>query len=235
MKLDLIAHRYVRLDVSGLTLRCYDINGNFTCHSLDGVTKLYCSHNQLQSLPVLPNGLEELFCSNNQLESLPTLPETLKVLNCEINKLKSLPVLPNSLEELYCSSNQLESLPALPNGLRELYCPHNQLLALSEHPALPNGLRELYCRNNHLQSLPILPESLEGLICEKNPLVFILPLAKRPKCYRVPKRFELLHSPENYPNFYNKYQTYVYLITYLVLDCQVLPTILTSDLLHFWK
>ena len=49
------------------------------------LTKLYCSNNQLTSLPTLPQTLEELGCYNNQITSLPTLPQNLQKLYCYNN------------------------------------------------------------------------------------------------------------------------------------------------------
>jgi Leucine-rich repeat (LRR) protein len=72
--------------------------------------------------------VEVLYCSYNQLTSLPKLPHGLEVLRCSNNKLTSLPELPQGLEELYCYDNQLTSLPELPQGLKMLYCSNNQLV-----------------------------------------------------------------------------------------------------------
>ena len=65
---------------------------------LSRVTYLYCSNNQLTSLPPLPKTLKELICWNNQLTSLPPLPETLKKLSCDDNRL--LPDLPYGLMDM---------------------------------------------------------------------------------------------------------------------------------------
>jgi len=62
---------------------------------------------------------------------------------------------------------------------------------------------------------------LEVLYCSKNPLVFIRPLAKRPEHYQVPENLEDLYVQKNYCNYYKKHQTYVYLITYLVIEMDV--------------
>ena len=55
--------------------------------------------------------LKELYCSYNELSSLPTLPKNLKILDISYNRLSSLPTLPENLEKLNCSKNQLTSLP----------------------------------------------------------------------------------------------------------------------------
>ena len=67
---------------------------------------LYCSSNNLTSLPVLPKNLKELYCGYNKLSSLPILPKKLERLDCEYNNLTSLPVLPKNLKSLYCFNNE---------------------------------------------------------------------------------------------------------------------------------
>jgi len=244
MKLDISGLNLVRLEVIGLTLRCYDTNGNVRDRSLEGITELWCFYNYLQSLPVLPNGLEKLHCNNNHLQSLPVLPETLNSLHCSDNQLQSLPTLPNDLKSLSCFDNQLQTLPTLPNGLEKLHCNNNHLQSL---PVLPETLKRLYCFNNELRVLPILPNSLKRLFCFRNqlqsisslfdlkklscnhnPLVFIKPMTTRPKHYLVPENLKLLHSIENYPKYQQRYQTYFYLITYLAFH-PVTPVILSNE------
>ena len=66
---------------------------------------------------ILPTSLKFLYCSNNQLTSLPDLPSHLQELICYNNQLTSLPDLPNSLRKLYCSENQLTSLPIFENEI----------------------------------------------------------------------------------------------------------------------
>ena len=109
--------------------------------------------------------LETLYCSNNQLSSLPPLPDSLRHLEFASNKLTSLPPLPDGLESLDCYTNQLTSLPPLPDYLVYLDCQNNKLTYL---PKLPDRLKYLYCENNKLTSLPPLPDSLEELICKGN-------------------------------------------------------------------
>jgi len=107
--------------------------------------KLYCSYNELTSLPVLPENLEILCCDNNKLTSLPILPKKLKILRCSNNKLILLPSLPENLENLYCYNNQLTLLPNLPEKLKKLWCDYNKLTSL---PVLPENLKELYFDKN---------------------------------------------------------------------------------------
>jgi len=88
---------------------------------------LYCSHNNLTSLPPFPDNLKRLFCNTNKLTSLPPLNENLIYLDCNTNKLTSLPPLPEKLEELVCYRNKLTSLPPLPEKLEYLCCFNNPI------------------------------------------------------------------------------------------------------------
>ncbi|SFC66555.1 conserved repeat domain-containing protein/Por secretion system C-terminal sorting domain-containing protein [Flexibacter flexilis DSM 6793] len=132
-----------------------------------GLQTLDCGSNQLTSLPALPSGLQTLDCGSNQLTSLPALPSGLQNLNCYYNQLTNLPTLPVSLQYLSCQDNQLTSLPTLPSGLHSLNCYYNQLTSL---PTLPSALSYLACSNNQLTSLPTLPSGLNYLSCQNNQL-----------------------------------------------------------------
>jgi Leucine-rich repeat (LRR) protein len=88
----------------------------------DSLQRLFCSDNNLVSLPTLPDSLQILYCSDNKLVSLPTLPDSLQILDCYNNNLVSLPTLPDSLQILSCQYNNLVSLPTLPDSLQILYC-----------------------------------------------------------------------------------------------------------------
>ena len=165
------------------------------------VTQLYCAHNQLTALPVLPSSLTELSCSENKLTTLPELPASLTDLNCWRNQLTALPELPARLTELSCSGNQITTLPELPASLTVIYCAYNDLTALPELPAsltalycdrnklttlpeLPAKLTELYCSENQLTALPELPDSLNELDCRDNPS-----LARKRATKRILKTF----------------------------------------------
>ena len=80
------------------------------CNLPSDTIKLYCSYNQLTSLPELPFSLQELYCFGNQLTSLPELPPSLQKLYCSHNQLTSLPELPPSLQILDCSYNLLDKI-----------------------------------------------------------------------------------------------------------------------------
>lgn len=95
----------------------------------DDIKSIDVSEHNLNYLPSLSRfkNLEILYCSRNNLISLPPLPENLKRLFCNTNKLISLPPLPKKLEILYCFYNQLTSLPSLNEELEELYCENNPI------------------------------------------------------------------------------------------------------------
>ena len=133
----------------------------------ENLETLYCSHNELTSLPPLNNTLKVLVCSNNQLTSLPDL-NNLRELYCRCNQLTSLPKL-NNLIKLDCAYNKLTYLSPLNDELLYLYCNNNQLAVLSP---LNNSLKELDCKYNKLTSLPYLNNKLKWLNCFNNPLYF---------------------------------------------------------------
>ena len=133
----------------------------------DNVEEIKLSYKNLKELPNLSKfkNLKYLYCSHNNLTSLPeNLPNSLKILDCYNNKLTRLPEnLPNSLELLYCNNNKLKILSEnLPNSLIELQCNNNNLTSLPEN--LPNFLKLLYCYNNDLlKDYPNLIENKNNL------------------------------------------------------------------------
>jgi hypothetical protein len=64
--------------------------------SLNRMTRIEC---------LLPITLTYLDCSHNDLDELPQLPQGLLSLNCMYNKLKTLPILPSTLTWLSCNNN----------------------------------------------------------------------------------------------------------------------------------
>ena len=135
----------------------------------EDILSINISDMSVKSLPDLTRfkNLEILYCTNNQLTSLPTLPQNLKILNCYNNQLTSLPDLPQNLKELYCFYNQLTLLPTLPQNLKELSCSYNELTSL---PTLPQNLKILRCYHNQLTLLPTLPQNLKTFIYHNNPI-----------------------------------------------------------------
>ena len=111
------------------------------------LTHLYCTDNQLTSLPPLNENLTQLDCSHNKLTWLPPLNNNLEYLTCSYNHLTWLPHLNDNLQKLYCSRNQLTELPSLNDNLRYLDCNYNPLTWL---PPLNNKLQMLYCRNTNI-------------------------------------------------------------------------------------
>ena len=78
----------------------------------DDIKSIYVSEQNLNYLPCLSRfkNLEILYCSHNNLTSLPPLPDNLKKLYCNANKLTSLPHLPKKLEILYCDKNPISEI-----------------------------------------------------------------------------------------------------------------------------
>lgn len=148
-----------------------------------------------------------LTCSDNQGNAKSFSLKRVDKLICTKNFLRTLPIFPDHLQELSCSENQLQSLPSLPKQLKVLDCSHNQLQSL---PELPETLERLYCFCNQLQTLPKLPGSLK----------------------KLQTRFRAYLFPE-LPIYRKKYQTYLYLITYLVRCLNISPSILSNELWWF--
>jgi Leucine-rich repeat (LRR) protein len=140
-------------DILTLDISYKDIKSLSDLTRFKNLKTLYCSGNQLTSLPTLPQNLEVLYCSNNQLTSLPTLPQNLEVLYCSNNQLTSLPTLPKNLKELYCSYNQLNLLSSLPQNLKFLHCYNNPIyevvkknsfIKVKKNLRIVNNFRHLY-------------------------------------------------------------------------------------------
>jgi len=249
MSLNLSNHDLVSVEIVEGVLKTLKSNGVIDEHPLNGAVELNLSINQLKELPELPDSLLTLTCGGNQLQTLPKLPKSLIWLSCHNNLLQSLPKLPNSLLGIYCYGNHLSTLPKLPKTLERLYCSENDILKLPKLPktlnilschknrletlpTLPKSLSVLRCTNNHLQTLPNLPSTITNLSCFNNPLVFIPPLPKRPERYQAPNLFIVSHSEENYETYYKRYQTYKYLISFLAIQSNLMPLLLTNK--HFW-
>ena len=108
--------------------------------------ELYCSANQLSSLPTtLPQTLEILFCSDNKLTYLPNLTrlENLVKLECCNNELTSLPTLPQNLKELFCFDNKLTYLPNLPENILNFICWDNPICNILDNDNDNNSLMKI--------------------------------------------------------------------------------------------
>ena len=133
----------------------FDISGRglTTLESVDfpeGVTKLYCYNNRLQSLEHCPSGVTKLVCSGNQLQSLEHCPPGVTKLYCDYNLLQSLEHCPQGVTQLVCYNNQLQSLEHCPPGVTRLWCYNNQLK--SPWNSLQNNLFSLHTYNRKLRA-----------------------------------------------------------------------------------
>ena len=84
-----------------------DFDINTYLDSLSEDTKcIYLGGRNLTFIPSLERfkNLQTLYCSDNQLTSLPSLNEKLQTLNCQYNKLTSLPCLNENLRVLICDN-----------------------------------------------------------------------------------------------------------------------------------
>ena len=134
---------------------------------LTSLTQLWCSNNQLTSLPETLGqltSLTKLSCSENKLTSLPNSIgqlTSLTYLDCFSNKLTSLPETLGqltSLTTLYCFSNKLTSLPnsiGQLTSLTHLDCSWNKLTSLPQSIGQLTSLTRLDCSGNKLTSLPV--------------------------------------------------------------------------------
>jgi hypothetical protein len=120
---------------------------------------LYCSNNQLTSLPdnLIVKG--DLYCHNNQLTSLPDNLIVKGDLNCFNNQLTSLPDNLVVKGDLNCFNNQLTSLPDNLVVKGDLWCNNNQLTSLSDNLVV-NG--SLDCRDNPLPKDTKKPKGVKG-------------------------------------------------------------------------
>ena len=203
---------------------------------LSNLKKLYCSANNLTSLPDLPdslkildftnnlltelpilsNSLIEIYCINNLIDTITILPDSLKKIDCSDNLLRSLAPLPVNLVSLNCRNNHISLLPSLPNNLTLLDCSSNNLTNL---PLLPNTIYYLICNNNTINSLPSLSSNLVVIDCSNNLIDSIPPLPPILSTLKCDNNL-LTSLPSISPNLYYLYCQYNLLSS--------LPTLLNS-------
>lgn len=112
---------------------------------LERIIEVDCSHQNLASIPSLPN-CEELDCSYNHITAIPELPNC-QTLYCQVNKnLTYIPSLSNCYF-LACANSKLSLLPYLPK-CKTVLCYHNSIRFISELPSCT----DLTCYGN-----PLLP------------------------------------------------------------------------------
>lgn len=145
------------------------------------------------------NGIYRIDCSRNHLRSLPKLPDEIEILLCFQNELKTLPKLPELLKELYCDRNILENIPELPESLVGLDCSHN-----------------------NIRRIPKFPKNMIQACCSNNPIEFISPLL-----FEVD--LDSAQSIKDYQDYSDKYLTYKYLISFLILEANLLPPLLSNE------
>lgn len=206
MILNLSDQGLVKLEVIGDKLLSYSNEGIKFTNSLEEITALDCSGNYLCSLPLLPDSLKYLGCDKNQISELPALPKSLLRLRCSHNKLKTLPKLPEALKELRCHKNELTAVPPLPNTLEIFHCDDNQLKTL---PAVPKNLKDFNCYNN--------------------PLLFIRPIKGIHVKLIVPNHLFHLYFNHHDLVYHKRYETYIYLISFLTLDRKLLPSLFLNE------
>ena len=131
-----------------LDISCRGIKSLPNLTRFKNLEKLYCSNNQLTSLPSLPQKLIKLSCDNNQLTSLPTLPPNLKILDCFNNQLTSLPTLPQNLQIFNCVNNQLASFPTLPQNLQIFNYVNNPISEIVNNTSLVQIKQNIQTLNN---------------------------------------------------------------------------------------
>ncbi len=115
-------------------------------------------HKDYEELPAVPERLHFLWCEHNRLSKIPVLPE-LKLLNISYNQFTEVPFLSPTLNSFNCDGNRIKELPALPETLTFLSCLDNPILTL---PTLPAQLKTMYI--SEPTSLPMLPATLTNFI-----------------------------------------------------------------------
>ena len=115
-------------------------------------------HKDYEELPVLREGIQFLWCEHNRLSKIPVLPD-LKLLNISYNQFTEVPFLSPTLNSFNCDGNRIKELPALPESLTFLSCLDNPIHTL---PLVPPHLKTMYITEP--TSLPTLPATLANII-----------------------------------------------------------------------
>jgi hypothetical protein len=119
--------------------------------SLEGLTTLVISDNQITSLQGLPSTLTELVIWGNQITSLEGIPSTLTTLDISNNRITSLQGLPSTLTTLDISRNRITSLQGLPSTLTELVIYCNLITSLPISLVHLRNLRSFHYSGNPIE------------------------------------------------------------------------------------
>lgn len=117
------------------------------------LTKIDAAHNNIKSLPPLPNTLRTLNLYLNPLETVHSFNPGLVFVNFYNCKVSVLPPLPQSLETLILTGNPIAELPKLNNSLEQLHC---EGCAITKIPLLPDSVKWV-----NFGDCPLDPEFME--------------------------------------------------------------------------
>lgn len=135
------------------------INSLTNLNKLVNLEVLYCSNNEIDEFPELPNNLIRLIansCGINSFEG--TFPSSIETISLDDNQLIEIPVLPDNVVSLCISQNELTSIDNLPKNLERLHLGTNSITEIKCE--FPSSLEELYLQHNELDTLPKLPNNL---------------------------------------------------------------------------
>ncbi len=123
--------------------------------------KLDLSHNQIETLPPLPQSIEVLFCTENSFQVVPGVIAALRqlrMLSFRSNKLRMVSSsLPPSIEWLILTNNRIPRLPSrigYLSKMRKLMLSNNLLETLPDSMRFMKQLEVVRLANNRLTSLP---------------------------------------------------------------------------------
>jgi len=136
--------------------------------SLDNLTRVSCSSNNLASIAGIHGSISLLNCSQNNLTSVSFTLNSLTDFNCSMNSITSIDLTHNpSLRTLDCSYNHLTTLSPVSNSLLYLYCNNNNISSLDLSSV--GNLFFLNCSHNFLSTINVSPTySLNHLDCSYN-------------------------------------------------------------------
>ena len=151
-----------------------DLNVLRECN-FKNITSLQFSKGNITSLKNIPDGITRLICSHNLLQTIvpDDLPVSLVELNLSENGIKRIDALDHliHLKELNLSNNQLSFLDKLPKNLEILKCDNNSLKVVDLEGM--DALRVVHCIGNPLLRIEHFPETVSDLQMSNDPTVSI--------------------------------------------------------------